>query len=94
MKKYSHKDLKEIEICEFLICENNIIIIIIIIIAHASEVLRYFGGSTEATTEESQEKMNKEFRGARQYHERKNSRLNNFIDIARWLLQKSDPVLY
>ena len=24
LKKYSHKDLKEIEICEFLICENNI----------------------------------------------------------------------
>ena len=64
------------------------------LIAHGSEVLRYFGGSTGATTEESQEKMNKEFRGARQYHERKNSRLNNFIDIARWLLQKSDPVLY
>ena len=64
------------------------------LIAHGPAVMNYFGGITGVYTEEAQERTNKDFRAARLDHARKNSRLNNLTDIAHWMLEESDPILY
>ena len=63
-------------------------------IAHGPAVVTHFNGYMGETTEESQEKTNKDFRSARLNHARKTGRENNLIDIVHWLLESSDPFMY